>query len=103
MPVTAPGDATPSGGRISNLGGLGKVYYDPNAPWRQIAVIPGHESSVPAGWVFSSGMDGAIDRTPQTFRPGAASGGYPAYSPDGEPITQAELLEWNGTSSAGIA
>ena len=90
----------PNPGPVNPRGGRGLVFYDPMAPDDQMVVMRGHESDAPAGWLLSGGTDGAIDVAQQTFRPGAASGGYPAYPVNGlDPIQN--IRDLDGSTFAG--
>lgn len=55
------------------------VWVNLTTKLRYMTAIP-NDPNVPAGYVLTSGSDGAPDAALKTYTGGLASGGYPAYS-----------------------
>ena len=67
----------------------GFCFVNPSDTTQKYFTIHATDPGVPAGYVLQSGSDGSDDRQVQNYRPGACSGGFPAYSPP-EGYDQAE-------------
>jgi hypothetical protein len=77
------------------------VLNDPNNPRNQFRTILAADPKTPAGYVLSGGSDGAQDIAPQSFVPGTASGGFPTYPINGQPLLT-NLRNLDGTGSTGV-
>lgn len=60
------------------------MWVDPNNSANKYFAIHADDANVPAGYVLQSGSDGSDDRAFQTYKPGAYSGGFPAYGTTNE-------------------
>lgn len=83
----------------------GFVWRNPNPPYQIYTSTNPNDPNVPVGYVKAY-SDGAIPRDEQDYMPGAASGGWPAYAPNGYPVDtnaniKATLLAVNGTAPSG--
>ncbi len=78
---------------------VGYCFVDPTNPANKIWTISMTDPAIPAGWINSGGVDGATDRDVQTFKAGAASGGFPRYPQNtGNPI-ETDLRNLDGTGA----
>lgn len=72
------------------------VYFNPNNFKQTYTTALINDPNVPAGYVLSSGSDGAPDAALQQYVAGVNSGGYPAYTGDTTQDTVATNLKAAG-------
>jgi hypothetical protein len=68
------------------------VWKSPTNDALQYVTGTAGDPGVPAGYLLTSGSDGAADRSLQTYVAGLNSGGYPAYV--GEPTQNVNPKGW---------